>query len=180
MQLLEAREAHEELQKESAAAVEKAQRVDALESRQAQMEAFLGELETERNTLAEKLDVADKQVQAMGAMLGKGGAAAGGSGGGAGAEETERLREQIRALETQLSRRNEELDRQTNALATLRATSERAAQTRTNMLAAQTNANLQKKKRCEPVRGTREIKLTGIALQHDVSIGLGRRHDGRV
>ncbi len=142
MQLLEAREAHEEFQKESAVAIEKAALVDQLETQQAQMEAFIHDLEAERNGLAEKLDVAEKQVQALGSMLGKGGAAS-----DAKPEETERLKEQVRALETQLVRRNEELDRQTNALATLRATSERAAQTRTNLLAAQSNTVMQKKKR---------------------------------
>ena len=114
LQLLASQENFTEFKKEFDVAKEKADRMDELEERSSQMEEFLNEIQEERNQLFEKLQVSEQQVVALGALLGK-------NQGNSNLEaENQKLKDQVVSLQSQIKKRDEEIERQIATMATLR------------------------------------------------------------
>jgi hypothetical protein len=113
-QLLAMQENFTEFKKDFDVAKEKADRLDEIEERSNQMEAFLNEIQEERNELHEKLQVSEQQVVALGALLGKN------QGNENLEKENQKLKDQLTSLQGQIKARDEEIQRQVSAMATLR------------------------------------------------------------
>lgn len=117
LNLLAAQENHEEVKKELTVALEKAERLDQVLERSEKMEAFLNELQEERNSLFEKLETAEGQVAALGQLLGQKSSSAGPSEEELAARKV--LQDEVENLKTQVARRDEELERQAATLQSL-------------------------------------------------------------
>jgi hypothetical protein len=116
-------EAFEEQKQLLVVAQEKAERLDATLERSERMEHFLNELQDERNSLAEQLEVAQQQLTGMAKLAGQAKPPDAG--------ETEKLvapfKKEIADLRLQLKARDDEIARQQEVMSQMRAAAEKVA-----------------------------------------------------